>query len=147
MHIPTLDFLEKKLDEVDVASRLVLEIVESEGIENFDEISKFITTMKKRGCKIAVDDFGTGYSNFSYLMQLNVDYIKVDGSLIKDIHENINSQIISSTIINFSRELELNTVAEFVHNEEVLQKVKEIGFDYLQGYHLGEPIPIEKLLE
>ena len=72
-HKPTLEFLERKLDEFDVASRLVLEIVESESIENFDEIKNFIARMKLRGCKIAVDDFGTGYSNFSYLMQLNVD--------------------------------------------------------------------------
>ena len=103
--------------------------------------------MKALGCKISIDDFGTGYSNFSYLMQLKVDYIKIDGSLIKDIDHNVNSQIICSTILNFADALDMLTVAEFVHSEDVLNRVKNMGFDYLQGYHLGEPAPIHSLLD
>lgn len=142
----TMDFLKEKIKKYDMASRLVLEIVESEGIENFSEIIPLISELKSLGCEIAIDDFGTGYSNFSYLMQLNVDYIKIDGSLIKSIDNDVNSQIISHTIMDFANQLEIKTVAEFIHNEKVMAYTQEMGIDYLQGFHLGEPMPIEDLL-
>jgi len=147
LHKETIDFLEKKIVEYNIGNRLILEIVESEGIDSYDEITAFINKMKAFGCRIAIDDFGTGYSNFSYLMQLKVDYIKIDGSLIKNIDHDRNSQIICSTILNFSSELEMQTVAEFVHNDAVLEYVQNMGFDYLQGFHLGEPMPIHDLLK
>lgn len=147
LHKDTVEFLERKIIDYGIGNRLVLEIVESEGIDSFTEVTEFIARMKALGCKIAIDDFGTGYSNFSYLMKLKVDYIKVDGSLIKDIDHNANSQIICSTILTFSKALEMSTVAEFVHSEEVLEYVKDMGFDYLQGFHLGEPMPIQNLLD
>jgi len=143
----TIAFLKEKMKKHDMASRLVLEIVESEGIENFNEIIPLISELKSLGCQIAIDDFGTGYSNFSYLMQLNVDYIKIDGSLIKSIDHDVNSQIISHTIMDFAKQLEIETVAEFIHNEEVMVYTQEMGIDYLQGFHLGEPMPIEDLLK
>lgn len=142
----TIKFLKMKLNEFNVASRLVLEIVESEEIENYKEVASFIAEMKQLGCKISIDDFGTGYSNFAYLLELNVDYIKVDGSLIKNIDHDPNSQIISSTILDFAQQLELKTVAEFVHSEAVLQYVQTMGFDYVQGFHLGEPIAIKEVM-
>jgi len=147
LHKETVDFLESQIKSYNIGNRLILEIVESEGIDSFDEIIDFITAMKALGCTIAIDDFGTGYSNFSYLMKLKVDYIKVDGSLIKDIDHDPNSQIICETILSFSKALDMHTVAEFVHSEAVLDYVKHLGFDYLQGYHLGEPSPIQNLLK
>ena len=147
LHKETIDYLEKKIVEYNIGSRLILEIVESEGIDSYDEITAFISKMKAFGCRIAIDDFGTGYSNFSYLMELKVDYIKIDGSLIKNIDHDRNSQIICSTILNFSSELEMSTVAEFVHNDAVLEYVQNMEFDYLQGFHLGEPVPIRDLLD
>jgi len=147
LHSKTVDYLESQILKYNIGNRVVLEIVESEGIDSFKEVTDFIIKMKSLGCKIAIDDFGTGYSNFSYLMQLKVDLIKVDGSLIKDIDHNPNSQVICSTILKFSNELEMSTVAEFVHSEEVLAYVKDMGFDYFQGYHLGEPEPIHNLLQ
>ena len=146
LHIPTVNFLKSMLDDSGLASRCVLEIVESEGIETFKEVSDFVTEMKARGCKIAIDDFGSGYSNFAYLMQLNVDLIKIDGSLIEKIDHDRNSQIIISTILDFSQQLKISTVAEFVHNQAVLDYVQDLGIDYLQGFHLGKPVPIETLL-
>ena len=146
LHVSTINFLKSKLDESGLANRFVLEIVETEGIENFDEVSDFVTDMKSRGCKIAIDDFGSGYSNFAYLMQLNVDYIKIDGSLIKKIDQDTNSQIITSTILDFSQQLKIATVAEYVHNQAVLDHVQNLGIDYVQGFHLGEPVPIETLI-
>ena len=146
INIKTMEFLREKIREYNIASRLVLEIVESEGIDNFDEIIPLITEFKELGCKISIDDFGTGYSNFAYLMQLNVDYIKIDGSLIKSIDHDPNSQIISQTIIDFAKRLDLKTVAEFIHNESVMKYTQNIGIDYLQGFHLGEPVPIESII-
>ncbi|MEA1989850.1 MAG: EAL domain-containing protein [Pseudomonadota bacterium] len=147
LHSETVEFLKSQIERYGVASRLVLEIIESEEIENFDSVTQFIAELKALGCKVAIDDFGTGYSNFSYLMQLNVDYIKVDGSLIRDIDQDDHAAIISSTIISFAQALDIKTVAEFVHSESVQQKVTELGFDYLQGFHLGEPVPSNSLLE
>lgn len=147
LHRATTELLKKKLDETGLASRLTIEIVESEGIDNFKVVSDFVMDMKSRGCEIAIDDFGSGYSNFAYLMQLDVDYIKIDGSLIKSIDKDSNSQIIASTILDFSRQLNIETVAEFVHNQAVLDYVQDMGIDYLQGFHLGEPVPIETLID
>lgn len=146
MHDETMALLHARLQDRALASRVVLEIVESEEIEQFEQIADNLAQLKGLGCQIALDDFGTGYSNFSYLMRLNVDYIKVDGSLIRDIDTNPHSQIISRTIIDFAQALNLATVAEFVHNEAVRQRVVEMGFHYLQGYHLGAPIPMSTLL-
>ena len=143
----TMEFLKEKIEEYNIASQLILEIVESEGIDTYDEVLCVVRDLKALGCQISIDDFGTGYSNFAYLMQLNVDYIKIDGSLIKDIVNDKNSQIISKTILDFSHELELKTVAEYIHNEDVMKYVQAMGVDYLQGFHLGEPKEIEKLLQ
>ncbi|MDH5767234.1 MAG: EAL domain-containing protein, partial [Gammaproteobacteria bacterium] len=146
LHVPTVLLLKSKLDESDLAARMMIEIVESEGIENFQEVSEFVADMKARGCKIAIDDFGSGYSNFAYLMQLQVDCIKIDGSLIKKIDQDRNSQIITSTILDFSKQLGIETVAEFVHSPAVLSYTQDIGIDYVQGFYLGEPVPIESLI-
>ena len=132
-------FILEKLKEYGIAPKVVFEIVESEGIDNFELINKFIDEVKKLGCKIAIDDFGTGYSNFNYLMKLNADYIKIDGSLIKDIVTNKNSQEIVKIIIDFSKKQGFKTIAEFVSNKEIFDKVKEFGIDYVQGYFIGEP--------
>ena len=142
----SMKFLKDKILEYDIASQLILEIVESEGIENYDETIKIISELKTLGCQISIDDFGSGYSNFAYLMELNVDCIKIDGSLIKTMDQDKNSKIITSTILDFSRQLEITTVAEFVHNQAVLDSVRNMGIDYVQGFYLGEPEPIESLV-
>ncbi len=135
----TINFLINKLIQTRTAQKVTLEIVESEGIEKFSEVENFIKRLKHLGCKIAIDDFGTGYSNFEYVIKLNVDYLKIDGSLIKNIHINNNVKLTVETIINFTKVLNIETVAEFVHCEEVHNIVKELGIDYSQGFLLHEP--------
>jgi len=120
-------------------SRIVFELVESEGIENYEEVKGFIDHVKAEGAKVAVDDFGTGYSNFEYLMRLNVDYIKIDAAMIKNIDHDENSQVVTQTIVQFAKRLGVKTIAEFVHSQSVYDKVRELGVDYSQGYHLGAP--------
>ena len=127
------------LERYKIGSRVVFEIVESESIENFEEVEDFIVQVKSYGCKVAIDDFGTGYSNFEYLMKLKADYIKIDGSMIKDIDTSLNAQIVVSTIVSFAKKMGIKTIAEFVENESILNKVKELGVDYSQGYYFSQP--------
>ncbi len=134
-------YLFDALEKYNIGKRVVFEIVESEGIENFSEINEFIQNVKKYGCKIAIDDFGTGYSNFEYLMKLNADFIKIDGSMIQNLDTNENSRILVSTIVVFAKKLGMKTIAEFVKNETIQNLVVELGIDYSQGYYFGEPQP------
>jgi len=133
------EYIFDMLETYQVGSRLVIEIVESESIENFEEVMHFINKVKSYGCKIAIDDFGTGYSNFEYLMKLKVDYIKIDGSMIKDIDTNKDAQVIVSIIVDFAKRMGIKVIAEFVENESILNKVKELGIEYSQGYHFSMP--------
>ena len=133
------DYIFDMLKTYDVDNQLVFEIVESEGIENYDEVIAFIDKVKVHGCKIAIDDFGTGYSNFNYLLKLKTDYIKIDGSLIKNIDTDENAKILVKTIVNFAKELNILTIAEYVENSTIYEIVKDLGVDYSQGYFFSEP--------
>ena len=132
-------FIVAILNKYDFGSRVVFEIVESESIENFEEVLRFLNIVKSFGCKIAIDDFGTGYSNFVYLMRLSPDYIKIDGSLIKEIDTNTQAQVVVTTIVDFAKKMGIKTIAEFVENEQILNKVIELDIDYSQGYFFSEP--------
>ena len=135
----TIEFLINTIKNKKLEKLVVLEIVESEGIEVFKEVSEFISKMKEIGCLIAIDDFGTGYSNFEYLIQLDVDILKIDGSLIKNIHIDQNIYTTVSTIVDFAKSLNIEIVAEYVHCKEVQDIVEELGIDYSQGFFLHEP--------
>jgi len=132
-------YLEDILRETGMAHQLILEILESESIDNFKLMKSFVIKMQNLGVKISIDDFGSGYSNFSRILELNPDIIKIDGSLIKNICEDKKSFIIVKTIANFAKELGIQTVVEFVHSEAVLQKTKELKIDAYQGYFIAEP--------
>ncbi|WP_294961815.1 EAL domain-containing protein [Sulfurimonas sp.] len=133
------NFILNKLEVSGMGKKVVFEIIESEGIENFDEVLEFIEKAKEYGAKVSIDDFGTGYSNFEYLMKLKVDYIKIDGSMIKNIDVNPDSQLITKTIVDFAKKMNIQTVAEFVYSKNIFDKVVELEVDYAQGYYFGEP--------
>ena len=135
----TIKFFKEKLKEYNVAKKVIVELTESEGIENYSEVSTFIQEIKKLGCRVAIDDFGTGYSNFTHLIHLNVDYLKIDGSIIKNILRDKNAEIVAKTLIDFASQLGIETVAEYVDSQEILDKVKELGFDYSQGNFISKP--------
>ncbi len=141
MDAQTQKMIYRHLEESDVGDRLIFEILESEGIENYEEISTFIREVKKHGCKIAIDDFGIGYSNFAHIMRLNVDFIKIDASLIKNLDIDLSAQDIVRTVVEFCHRLGLKTVAEFVSSEAIYDEAKDLGVDYVQGYYLSEPVP------
>lgn len=134
-------FIYHTLERSSAASRVVFEIVESEGIENFDEVAEFIKTVKRFGCKIAIDDFGTGYSNFSYLSKLDIDYIKIDGSLIKNINNDADQLLTVESILFFAQKKGIETIAEFVEDEATLSTLINLGVDYSQGYLFSTPQP------
>jgi len=132
-------FIINKIEEYNIGHKLIIEIVEQEEIDDFPIVNNFFEEIRKLGCQIAIDDFGSGYSNFRYLIKLNADYIKIDGSLIKDILIDKNNENIISTIISFAKVQNVKVVAEYVFNEEIFKKVKELGVDYVQGYYIKEP--------
>ncbi|MCW9026698.1 MAG: EAL domain-containing protein, partial [Thiovulaceae bacterium] len=133
------EYIITKLSKCKISNKIVFEIIESEGIENFDEVFRFINDIKSFNAKISIDDFGTGYSNFEYLMKLQVDYIKIDGSMIKNIDVDKNSMMITQTIVEFAKKMGIETIAEFVYSKEVYDKTLELGVDFAQGYYFGEP--------
>lgn len=135
----TVNFIIHTIQSTQTAQRVIFEILESEGIENFDIVSQYIEQVKSMGAKIAIDDFGTGYSSFENILKLNIDYIKIDGSLIKNIDIEEKHAIVVETIIDFAKKIGVKTVAEYVCNESVYAKCKELGIDYAQGFYIGKP--------
>ena len=134
-----IDFLISNIDKYKMRHRLIIELLESESINDINLVSEFIALIKPYGVEIAIDDFGSGYSNFVYLIRLSPDYIKIDGSLIKDLDTNDKLKSIVCSINTFAHSLGIKTVAEFVRNKEIYDICKKIGIDALQGYYIHEP--------
>lgn len=125
-------------------SRVTFEILEDEEVKDINTVIEFIKTVKELGdVKIAIDDFGSGYSNFERLLDYNPDILKIDGSLIKNIEHDKFSRNIVETIVTFAQKQNIQTIAEFVENENIYNILTEIGIDYSQGYFFGKP---EKLI-
>lgn len=141
----TKEFIYNRLSDSEHTDKIIFELVESEGIESFDDVKLFIEKVKLFGCQVAIDDFGTGYSNFEYLLKLEADIIKIDGSLIKDIHTNKNSYNVVESIVSFAKKNGIKTVAEFVSSGEILSKVQELDIDFSQGYLVSQPKLWEEL--
>jgi diguanylate cyclase (GGDEF)-like protein len=135
----TVVFIQEQLRRYNLANRVTFEILESEEIEDYAHTHAFIKEMRALGCRFAIDDFGSGYSNFINIARLDVDYLKIDASLIRTIDTDEKSYLIVKSIVQFSKLLGLKTVAEHVHNEAVMTKSKELGIDYLQGFAIARP--------
>ncbi len=142
----TMKHINKVLKEnAEYTNLLEFEILESEEISNFEEVFKFINTVNEFGCKVGVDDFGAGYSNFNMLVNLNISYVKIDGSLIRSIDKSENQKIIVKTIDEFAKKFGFKTVAEFVSSEEIYEVIKEIGVDFSQGYYFDAPLSYDQI--
>lgn len=129
----------------DFTEFLEFEILESEEISDFNEVAKFIAKIKKFDCIVGVDDFGAGYSNFNLLTLLDIDFVKIDGSLIERINSSKDLEIIVNTIANFSKEFKVKTVAEYVSDEDIYNKIKELNIDYCQGYYFDKPLSYDSI--
>ena len=124
--------------------RITFEITETAACEQLNSAIEFISQVRKLGCKISLDDFGVGFSSFSYLKHLRADILKIDGSFIRDIHNNNADQLFVKALVDVAQGMGMQTVAEFVENQEIVDLVSSLGVDYLQGYYIGRPD--EKLL-
>ncbi len=125
----------------DVSNLITFEILESEEIEDYDVLLDFVKDVKKYGCKVAIDDFGSGYSNFEKLLKMDIDLLKIDGTLIKDIDHDKHAEMVVTTIRDFAKSAKVQTVAEYIHSKDVLEKVKSLGIELGQGFYLGKPKP------
>ncbi len=123
-----------------IGNKITIELLESESIDNYQQIQKFVERIREYNILLAIDDFGAGYSNFSHVINLKPDFVKIDGSLIKNIHKDPYSKILVNTIVDFSKKLNIKTVAEFVSSVEIYKVVRELDIDYSQGYFVGKPI-------
>ena len=141
IYMRKLSYLDNVLEKLkfEDRNRLVFEILESENLSDYDFLEEFVLKYKKLGVKIAIDDFGSGYSNFIRIIRLKPDYLKIDGSLIKNIDKDNNSYEIVKSIIAFSKTLNIRTIAEYVHSEEIFNLLLELGVDEFQGYYFGKP--------
>src|SRR5690606_16986864 len=121
---------------------------ESLAMRHLSHVEKQIAGLRNLGCKVALDDFGTGYSSFSYLQKLPVDYIKIDGSFIRNLENNPVDQKMVRMIAEIGRETGMQTVAEYVHNAAVFTLLGELGVDFAQGYFIGRPAatPLRKVM-
>jgi diguanylate cyclase (GGDEF)-like protein len=139
LNIELADYIENLILTDQIGSKVIFEILESEGIDNYSQVHSFIERFQALGCRFAIDDFGAGYSNFDHLLKLNIDILKIDASLIKNLPYDKNAQLFVQHINDFTHKIGLETVAEFVSDEAIFEIVKEIGIDFSQGYYFYEP--------
>lgn len=133
-------FMKSIFSEVAVSpSQVVFEVLEGISVTDSDRVLEQLTELKEMGCKIAIDDFGAEQSNFSRLLELNADFVKIDGKFIKNIHLDLKSFTITKAITRLAKDIGTKVIAEFVHCEEVQNKINELGIDFSQGYFIGKP--------
>lgn len=131
-----------------IANRLTFEILEEHEIKDYGKVVFYLQQLKAFGSKVALDDFGSGYASYSYLIQLDIDILKIDGSIIRELQTNPErAKTVLRSIKELAKTFQYELVAEFVSNEDIYQMVKELNIQYSQGYYLGEPKPIEAYLD
>lgn len=128
-----------------MVGRVIIELIESEYVSDFERMKEIIAQLKRYGIRLAIDDFGVGYSNFEYVTRFDIDYIKVDGSIIQQFRHEKTAHAIVKAIASFALELNIPLVAEHVSCEEEIKELKRLNFRYLQGYYIGEPMPADEL--
>lgn len=143
-----LGFIIDKLNEPGIdANKICFEITETAAISNLSAAIKFMSKLKNLGCKFALDDFGSGLSSFAYLKNLPVDYLKIDGMFVKDMVDDPIDHAMVKSINEIGHVMGMQTIAEFVENDEIKGMLREIGVNYAQGYGIGKPVPLDDLLE
>ncbi len=138
-----LRYILAQIDEGSIPpEKLCFEVTETAAISDLVQATRFISMLKDRGCMFALDDFGSGFSSFAYLKKLPVDYLKIDGSFVKDIvNDSIDLAMVRS-INEIGHVMGKKTIAEFVEDKNVLNMLRQVGVDYAQGYEIGRPTPI-----
>jgi len=129
-----------------VINKICFEITETAAINNLTDAKLFISQLRDQGVKFSLDDFGSGLSSFDYLKNLPVDFLKIDGQFVKNIVTDEIDHALVRSINEIGHVMGKKTIAEFVENEQILDMLSKLGVDYVQGYHLGKPSPIDTLL-
>lgn len=139
-----VNYIKNRLDKYG-GDGITFEILESEDILDYNVIEKFITMVKSYGCKVSIDDFGSGYSNFTNIIKLDIDYIKLDGSLIEKLNTDENVRHMINGLLVYAKNANIKTIAEFVSSRELSDTVRALGINYMQGYYYSEPKSPEEL--
>ena len=139
------EFLVGIFDEYQIPhQKICFEITEGMAITHIDNTQSFISKFRNLGCRFALDDFGTGFSSYAYLKDLCVDYIKIDGVFVKNLADNAIDNAMVKSICDVAKAMGIETIAEFVEDEIILQRLKEIGIDFSQGYHIHKPMKLDE---
>ena len=142
------EYVKEKISEYDIdAKNICFEINEPAAIINLQRTKSLIDELKVTGCQFSLDDFGSGLSSFGYLKNLPVDYIKIDGSFVKDMVENKIDHAMVAAINQIGHVMEIKTIAEFVESNAILEQLTIIGVDLIQGYHISRPVALEELFD
>jgi diguanylate cyclase (GGDEF)-like protein len=123
-------------------SRVIFELTETAAFYNLDEVRHFVSRIKGLGCRFALDDFGVGFSSFYYIKELDFDYLKLDGSFIKNLPKNLNDQVFVRAMVEISKVFDLMVIAEWVEDKETEELLREFSVSYGQGYYFGKPMPL-----
>ncbi|MBX2880553.1 MAG: EAL domain-containing protein [Granulosicoccus sp.] len=139
-------YIVERLQKGDVnPAHIAFEISEGAAVRNFNKVMEFVNKIRALGCELALDDFGSGFSSFNYLKQLPIDYIKIDGSLVRDIANNEVDRKMVDAINQIGHTVGARTIAEFVEDNAALECLKSMNVDFAQGYGLGMPTPLSQL--
>jgi len=142
----TMNNLYKSLKEnSEITKKLTLEITETEKMSDYKKVADFIEHVQSLGVKVYIDDFGTGYSNFEAIAKLNLDGIKIDGSIVRNVNKDKRNYITLKYIMNLAKEFKAETVAEFVEDRDILITLNTMGIDYSQGYYISKPVSEEEI--
>ncbi|MFQ5642460.1 MAG: EAL domain-containing protein [Thiogranum sp.] len=136
-------YIQQKIDQYRIhTGQLCFEITETAAVFNLEKASSMIHSLKKLGCRFSLDDFGSGLSSFGYLKNLPVDFLKIDGSFVKDMNTDPMNRAIVEAIHQVGHTLSIRTIAEFVENQDIADMLSDIGVDFAQGYHFSKPKPL-----
>jgi diguanylate cyclase (GGDEF)-like protein/PAS domain S-box-containing protein len=142
--LPRLIAEELEATSVDPAN-LIFEVTETAAVLNMEEAREFASAVTRLGCRFALDDFGAGFGSFYYLKYLPLEFLKIDGDFIGSLGHNRTDQVVVKAIVELSQRLGKATIAEFVENARTLELLRDFGIDYVQGYHIGMPRPINEI--
>lgn len=127
-------------------SDLIFEITETAAIANMDEARRFASELTSAGCSFALDDFGTGFGSFSYLKHIPAEYLKIDGDSVRSPRSRTDELIVEA-IVQVARGLGKHTIADFVMDADAIGRMRDLGVDFAQGYHVGRPFPVSEPAE